>query len=165
VSPPDGVRCNPRVRFIADVHLGRLARYLRMAGFDVLYRNDFTDREIARIASETRRVVLTRDRGLLEHKRVTRFHWVRSVRPREQLREVLGRFGLADRARPFTRCLECNGRIVAVPKRKIEAELPPRTRTYYERFFRCAACRRVYWEGSHVERMARLLEEVRTGGS
>lgn len=147
-------------RFILDVHLGRLARYLRMLGFDTLYDNGWDDHEIVRIARDRRRIILTCDVGLLKHGDVTHGYWIRSRISREQLREVIARFDLARKIRPFQRCLVCNGVVKPVPREEVADQLSPRTLAYYDAFHRCESCGRVYWKGSHWERMQRIIEEV-----
>lgn len=143
-------------RFVIDANLGQLARYLRLLGFDVIYRNDFTDREVARIASVERRIVLTRDRALLQHKIITHGYFVRAVKPREQVREILARLDLRGALRPFTRCLRCNGELEDVEKEAVLHQLQPKTRKYYDRFRRCRTCGQAYWKGSHFDRMEKL---------
>lgn len=145
-------------RFVADVHLGRLTAYLRLAGFDTDYHPGRDDAEIVDIAEAADRTVLTRDVGLLMHRRVRRGYFVRETRPARQLVEVLRRYDLPARAAPFTRCLPCNALLRAASLREVEPLLPPRTRELYRRFWRCDNCGRVYWEGSHHARMQTLLE-------
>ncbi|MEN8133314.1 MAG: Mut7-C RNAse domain-containing protein, partial [Pseudomonadota bacterium] len=146
--------------FILDTNLGRLARYLRLLGFDCLYRNDYTDREVASIASEEQRTVLTRDRALLQHRTITHGYFVREVRPRQQVKEVLSRFDLDRLVDPFSRCIRCNGTLQAVDKQAIEDQLEPKTRKYYDRFRICTLCGQIYWQGSHHERARRLVETL-----
>jgi uncharacterized protein with PIN domain len=148
--------------FVVDVNLGKLARWLRMLGLDVLYRNDFTDTQIADISVTTRRIILTRDRRLLYPKRITHGYWLRATDPDEQVREVLARFDLYRQVRPFHRCLNCNGLIEAVSKSEIAAQLQPLTKKYYDEFHRCSDCRKVYWRGSHYEHMQRKLSDLLT---
>lgn len=145
-------------RFVADVHLGRLAGYLRLAGFDVEYRNDYSDHELVAVSAREDRVVLTRDVGVLKHSAVRRGYFVRETQPARQLVEVLRRFDLASRAAPFTRCIRCNALLAAVPKSEVERRLPPRTREDYDEFSRCPACGGVYWRGSHYSRMRAFLD-------
>ncbi len=153
-------------RFVLDVHLGRLARYLRLAGFDCLYRNDYDDAELARISADEHRILLTRDRLLLQRRIITHGYFVRSDQPVEQLQEVFDRFQLHGRARPFTRCARCNGELADVPKAAVEHRLKPLTRRYYQHFRICTSCERVYWRGSHVERIEALHSRTlqRVGG-
>ena len=161
ISPLIRLREKPlrESRFIIDANLGRLARYLRLLGFDTLYRNNYPDQEIARIAQQDRRIVLTRDRALLQHKSITHGYFVRSDKPREQVKEILARLDLYDHVHPFTRCLRCNGEMEDVEKHAVDHQLQPRTRQYYHRFRRCTACGQAYWKGSHFEKMERLCEE------
>lgn len=151
---------NPR--FVVDSNLGGLARYLRLLGMDALYQNDFSDDEVARISQAQRRIVLTRDRRLLHRKIIVHGYFVRAVRPRDQTREVLTRLDLHASVHPFTRCTHCNGVLQAVDKSNVEHLLEPRTRRFYNHFLRCQHCQRLYWEGSHHERAARLVTELTT---
>jgi uncharacterized protein with PIN domain len=146
--------------FVLDVNLGKLARRLRMLGFDSLYRNDYTDAEVADISIATRRIILTRDRRLLFPKRITHGYWLRATDPELQAREVLTRFHLHGQIRPFHRCLDCNGRIEPVAKAEIAARLQPLTRKYYHEFHRCCDCGKIYWRGSHYAHMLRTLETL-----
>lgn len=148
-------------RFVVDGHLGRLAAYLRMLGFDTWYRNDAGDDELAAIAAADRRILLTRDRGLLRRSVVRRGAFVRSDRPVEQLVEVARRYGLVDRWQPFGRCLRCNTLLVAAGREEVLDRLQPLTRIYYDDFRRCPGCDAVYWKGSHHARMERLVDRVR----
>ncbi len=147
-------------RFVLDGHLGRLAAYLRMVGFDARWRNECGDEELARVAAEERRILLTRDRGLLKRRAVTHGYWLREVDPKRQLAEVLRRFDLARRVAPFRRCLCCNELLEPIRKELVADRLPPRVRERQVEFVRCGACERIYWKGSHHRRMERLIAEV-----
>jgi len=144
-------------RFVLDGHLGRLAAYLRMLGFDTLYRNDFDDPELAQISAGQKRILLTRDRGLLKRSMVTRGYCLRTREPRRQLLDVMRRFDLSGQVRPFTRCMACNGLLKVVNKTEIEDQLQPLTRMYYREFSRCDQCGQIYWKGSHHARMQAVL--------
>ncbi len=146
-----------RPRFVLDVHLGRLAAYLRLFGFDTLYSNQASDQELARISSEQDRILLTRDRGLLKRGEVTRGSYIRETSPRRQLEEVLRRFDLGGDAAPFTRCLACNGVLVPVAKAEVAGRVPPGVLARHEEFLECPDCRRVYWKGSHYTRLKEFL--------
>ncbi len=158
------LRLNPapvRVHFIADSHLGKLARHLRLLGFNVLYQTVFPDKLIVRLAVRQRRIILTRDKGLLKHRCLRWGYWVRSFDPDRQVREVIKQYGLLRHLCPFCRCVECNGLIKAVAKARVLARLPPKTRMYYRRFYRCQKCRRIYWKGSHYRRMMLFIGRLR----
>jgi hypothetical protein len=142
------------VGFVLDVHLGKLARRLRLLGFDCLYRNDFADSEILRISLDDERIILTRDLGILKHRQVCNGYLIRSGKIEVQVREVLARYWLFDQIKPWRRCLSCNGLLGRVDKASILHQLEPKTRLYYEDFHQCAACGRLYWQGSHFEKMA-----------
>jgi uncharacterized protein with PIN domain len=145
-------------RFAADVHLGRLAGFLRLAGFDTLYRNDWDDRDLADIARTERRAILTRDRGLLMRASVMHGHLIRHRTPRAQLKEVLERFDLCGSLRPFSRCSLCNSPVEAVAKEEVVERLPARTAQRHDEFWRCTGCGQVYWQGAHF----RALQDVFT---
>lgn len=163
-SPGPAVLLRPPLprepKFVVDINLGKLARWLRLLGFDTDYRNDLTDAEIASIAACECRVVLTRDRRLLHQKIITHGYYVRSDKPEEQISEILDRFRLDGQQEPFRRCLECNGRIRPVDKEIVLDELPPKTRIHYDHFFRCDRCDRVYWKGPHYERLRGMLTQA-----
>jgi uncharacterized protein with PIN domain len=149
------------LRFILDVHLGRLAAYLRMAGFDALYQNLASDAELARIALGERRVLLTRDRYLLMRREVDRGYWIRSTEPKLQFVEVLSRFDLVNSMRPFTRCMRCNSLLEWADRELLRSRLPASVMAK-ENLYVCPGCGRVYWEGSHHTRMKELLAWARS---
>jgi hypothetical protein len=149
-----------RVRFVADAHLGGLARLLRMAGFDTIYRNTLHDAEIEAIALDEGRAVLTRDRELLKRRGIEYGCYVRALKAEAQLREVVERFGLAERMRPFTLCLSCNAPLRPVAKADVLDRLPPRVAAVQDEFSTCDCCHGVFWKGSHWQRMAGVLDSV-----
>ena len=140
-------------RFLADAHLGRLAGYLRMLGFDTLTGNDRSDGELARQAADEHRVLLTRDRALLMHRAVTHGCFVRDLKPSRQLAAVVERLDLCRGIRPFTRCIRCNAPLEPVQRGAVLEEVPPGVRAGRREFLRCRGCSRVYWKGSHYARM------------
>ena len=163
ISPIAKVRSEPlqTVQFVADVHLGRLARYLRLLGFDTLYEHDLDDPELVRISTADHRVLLTRDVGLLKHGSITHGYYVRATDPKEQVTEVVRRFRLARQLTPFTRCMTCNGTLVHVAKEKITHRLPPRTRLHIDDFRVCSSCDKVYWQGAHDRELRRIVAAAR----
>lgn len=162
IGPVTRLRALPlrQMRFVLDVHLGKLSRWLRLLGFDALYRNDYDDTAIVRLSLAESRIILTRDRGLLKHTAVTRGYWVRTTAPRQQLAEIVSVFDLRRGMRPFTRCLLCNGKLLQVAKDAIIEHLPPRVRAHGEGFAQCQVCAKVYWAGTHYERLRRLVDEL-----
>lgn len=150
----------PAMRFVADAHLGRLARLLRMAGFDTLYDNYFDDDEIEAIAVRDGRIVLTRDRELLKRRGVAHGCYVHALKAPRQLREIFERLDLAGSVRPFTLCLYCNAPLHAVDKARVADRLPPSVRALQTEFSSCDVCCRIYWKGSHWGRMRTLLEQT-----
>jgi uncharacterized protein with PIN domain len=156
------VRADPLrdLKFVLDVHLGRLAAYLRMLGFDTAYRNCASDPELVRTSADQQRILLTRDRGLLKHSAVTRGYWLRETDSRLQTAEVVGRFDLARGFRPFTRCMACNEMLRVASREEVSGRILPAVAERYTEFRDCPACRRVYWQGSHYLRMQHWIEQL-----
>ena len=150
------------MRFIADVNLGKLARHLRLLGFDTLADGQWHDPELVEIAVTESRMLLTKDRLLLKRAAVIHGYLVRAAEPTEQLVEVARRFDLSDDMQPFTRCMECNGVVRSVAKASIDHLLEPLTRRYFDEFRQCPDCERVYWKGSHHRRLETIVETVIT---
>lgn len=145
-------------KFICDVHLGKLARNLRMLGIDVYYKNDLSDEEIVRISLSEKRAILTRDVGLLKRSEVTHGYFVRNDNPEKQIAEVLGRFHLHKFIKPFTLCLECGTRLVKIAKDDIIDILPEKVSKQQNKFFYCVNCKKIYWAGSHFNNMNLFIE-------
>jgi len=147
-------------RFVLDVHLGKLARYMRLLGFDTLYRNDYSDERIVRLSVNEHRIILTRDRGILKHSAVTHGYWLRQTAPQEQLKEVVCVLDLKTRFSPFSRCMECNGALRRVDRRAVLDQVPSGVARDFKEFSLCDDCGRVYWRGSHYDRLALLVQEL-----
>jgi len=146
--------------FVADAHLGGLARFLRMLGFDTLHRNAFSDEEIRRLAESENRIVLTRDRELLKCREITHGAYVRALKAEAQLREVAARFELAARVRPFTLCLNCNLPLAPADAGEVATRVPEAVLQLHQRFVRCPGCDGVFWPGTHYERMQAALRSM-----
>jgi len=147
-------------RFIADEHLGRLARYLRLCGFDTVFADSIADSKIIDIAINENRIILSRDRELMSDKKVERGFRILSERPVIQLSEVINRYSLREYFRPFSRCTKCNGLLVMVNGDEIIDFLPQRTRDFYTHFMRCGTCGKIYWEGSHFNRLKKFINDL-----
>ena len=162
ITPVQRLRPKPlrNTRFIVDVNLGKLARGLRMLGFDTAYANHLSDGDIVDIAVHEKRIVLTRDRRLLFRKAITHGFWVRAVDVDTQLQEVLQRLDLYAQVNPLQRCLDCNGEIETVDKEQVWSRLEPLTKRYYREFYRCTGCDKIYWSGSHVEHMTGVIRHL-----
>jgi uncharacterized protein with PIN domain len=158
------VRLRPRplreTRFVLDTHLGRLARYLRLLGFDSLYRNDYDDADLARISVSERRILLTRDRGLLKRSQVTHGYCLRETDPRRQIAEVVRRFDLYRSIAAFQRCMRCNALLAPASQEAVREKVAPGILCWCDDFWVCEGCGRVYWKGSHYDRMRRLIDAV-----
>jgi hypothetical protein len=148
-------------RFVVDGHLGKLARDLRLLGFDVAYDSQAEDRQLLGIMEREDRALLTRDRRLLMHAVVKTGYCPRSQNPDEQTVEVIRRFNFLGSLAPFTRCLRCNAPLRKVSKAEIIESLEPLTKIYYKQFRRCTGCGQIYWAGSHFSKLQRRLEQIR----
>ncbi len=153
--PPRRPQPLPAAGFILDVHLGGLARRMRLVGIDTAYSNDRDDDALIELANAGRRALLTKDRGLLRRRKLALGAYVRGDRPDAQLADVLDRF--APPLAPWTRCLACNGPLSPVPKRLVTHALLPGTRRTYQEFSRCTRCGQVYWRGAHNHRLAAIV--------
>ena len=157
---PDALR---HTAFIADVHLRKLAHYLRMLGFDTLHENDYVDEQIVRIAASSGRIILTRDRMLLKNSAVTHGYWVRSSDPVKQAREIIRRFDLRRQVKLLTRCPTCNGEIVPVSKEDVLERIPPRTALWLDEYFICTDCGKLYWRGTHYPKIMQKIDAILAG--
>jgi len=162
IAPLARIRSRPlrKPRFVLDTHLGRLAFHLRMMGFDALYRNDYDDDTLAEISIREGRLLLSRDRRLLERQEIVRGYRVRETNPHRQLIEILRRLDLFRLTAPFTRCLRCNSVLQFVDKLAILHRLPARVMASYDDFRICPGCGKLYWQGTHVQRMKVFIEEA-----
>jgi uncharacterized protein with PIN domain len=148
-------------RFILDAHLGKLARYLRMLGFDSLYRNDYSDREIIETARDEKRIILTRDKLLLRSPRVDHGYYIRAVEKHAQLVEVVKKFDLYSQFRSFSRCMTCNTALSPTPRETIRlGRIDPAIHNCYEEFYFCPSCDKFFWRGSHFDRMEQYIREI-----
>jgi len=148
------------IKFILDVHLGKLSRLLRLLGFDTTYSNDLSDSEIVAISTKESRIILTRDIGILKRGSVTRGYWVRSTDPQCQIREIIRRFDLCGLANPFSICIVCNGKLESVSKEMIANRLQSKTLMYFDKFSQCKSCGKIYWEGSHFGKLRKFISQI-----
>jgi len=145
--------------FIADCHLGKLAKYLRFMGFDTLYFSQIDDNDLIKLANNEDRVILTRDRELYERKKADCV-LLKEVEIAKQLQEVLSIFDLKKNIGDVSRCIVCNRPLVVVEKEKILERLPPKVVKYFSHFELCEACNRLYWHGDHYKRMKAFLQKA-----
>ena len=151
------------LRFILDVHLGKLAKYMRMLGFDSLYQNDYTDNQIIMISKKTGRVILTRDKALLKSKAVSRGYLLKNTEINSQIKEVVDRFQLLSLAKPFSLCLSCNLPVKRVEKESLKETLPPLIYSQFTEFSKCPGCGKIFWKGSHYSAMKRFIQALEEG--
>ena len=144
-------------QFILDAHLGKLAKYLRMAGFDTLYDGNYEDNEIIDISVKTGRIILTRDKAMLRSKRVNHGYYIRNIQPIKQFKEVITKFDLISQFKILSRCLLCNLLLVKESKENAKTILSSDIILRFDNFFRCPECNRIYWKGSHYDRMNNFI--------
>lgn len=156
VRPPPAAE----LRFVLDGHLSKLAGYLRLLGFDSHCARDASDRDLVRSSLKEERILLTRDVGLLKHGALIHGAFVRATAPREQLREVVTRYEMHSRIRPFTRCMRCNGTLVPVNRADVVGQVPSGTDHRVRSFRKCRACGRIYWRGAHYARLTRIIDDA-----
>ena len=149
-----------RISFLVDVNAGKLAQYLRMLGFDTIYGNDLRDSRLAEMAQAQERILLTRDVSLLKRKIITHGYLLRENSPRKQLVEIVRLYDLGNRIKPLTRCISCNGILVPVDKGDIMDRLEPLTKKYYNSFRICEACGKIYWPGTHHEKIHVFIDKI-----
>jgi uncharacterized protein with PIN domain len=162
ITPAIKLRAKPlrKTKFIIDVNLGKLASMLRMLGFDTAYQNNATNAEIITTSINEKRIILTRDQDLLKNKTVTHGYWVRATDPKQQIQEIIHRFDLRSQFKPFKRCMVCNGIIKHVDKNDIKNQVPEKTKRYFEQFYRCSNCGKIYWKGSHYKKMEKVINDL-----
>lgn len=148
--------------FVADVHLGALARIMRLLGFDVLYNNNYTEADIIQIATTRKRIVLTRSTHLLKHKRIEWGCLIRSENSEVQTMQVIKRFNLLPVTNAFSRCMVCNGLLTVVDKQAVVDLLPPKTKQFFDEYWQCRHCKRIYWKGSHYNHMLQLIDKIQS---
>jgi uncharacterized protein with PIN domain len=150
-----------KIKFITDVNVGKLARLMRLIGFDTTYNRAWDDTEIAEQSLATGRIVLSRDKNCLKRTKIIYGKWIRNNSPKEQLRTVIEEYGLWPAIKPFTRCILCNVPLRSVQKETIITYLQPLTKKYYNKFSQCPNCLQIYWEGTHYEEMKKFLENIK----
>jgi len=148
-------------RFIVDVNLGKLASKLRLLGFDTLFSNSYKDHEIVSTALSEKRIILTRDRGILKQNVVTHGYWLRNDNPKKQLQEVVQRLQLQNSFKPFSRCSHCNSQLMKIEKSSLSGKIPDDTLSYYDQFWECSGCGRIYWQGSHFKHILKWIDKLK----
>jgi len=149
------------IKFILDVHLGKLARYLRLLGFDSLYDNGYKDDEIAELSNKDNRIILTRDKGLLQRKNVKRGYWIRSLKIENQIKEVVKRFDLYNKIKPFKRCMICNGNIKEIKKDMLQYKIDKYIFNNYNCFYICLSCNKIFWKGNHYPNLEKIINNIK----
>ncbi|WP_334100033.1 Mut7-C RNAse domain-containing protein [Thermotoga petrophila] len=144
-------------RFVLDIHLGKLARLLRMLGFEAVFGEE-SDEKLCWMAVKKKAILLSRDTGLLKREELVFGYYVRNTDPKEQLVEVVERYDLKKWMKPFTRCIECGVELEEVPKEAVKNRVPPKVYGFFNEFARCPVCGRIYWKGSHYDHMVEFIK-------
>lgn len=162
ISNLQHLRAKPlrKPKFILDVHLGTLAKYMRMLGLDTLYQNNYNDEEIVNISLRDRRTIITHDRGILKRSAVTHGYWIRANKTENQLIEVINRFDLKKHIRELSRCLLCNSKLIKISKEKVLERLPKKVKEHQNEFYHCKYCNKIYWKGSHYNKMRGIIDKL-----
>jgi uncharacterized protein with PIN domain len=162
ITPLVHLRAKPlrNTKFVVDVNLGKLARKLRLLGFDTLYRNDLRDDEIVKYSVTDKRIILTRDKAILKYRSVTHGYWVRNTEPYSQIKEVIDHLQLVNQLKPFTRCSCCNGVLQPIEKSAARAHVQVKTHQLFDVFMQCSDCKKVYWRGSHFDRSNQWIAKL-----
>lgn len=148
----DSVFYSPK-SFLADVHLGKLSKTLRLLGIDVQPAIDLSKQEIIQLSNSNKKMILTRNIQLLKNSKTLFGYWVRSTDPDTQVGEIFQRFKIISKVAPFSRCMECNGILQEVPLQKVRGKVPPKVQEWHDAFYKCTTCSRVYWQGSHYQKL------------
>ena len=146
-------------KFIADCHLGKLAKYLRIMGFDTLFFPHIEDDDLIIIANEENRIILTRDRELSQRKNAPVL-FLEPIDTKAQLITLVNHYKLKEHPAPFSRCIVCNSPLQAIEKEKIIDRIPEKVKKHFDYFEYCPACDRIYWQGDHYRHMIEFLEQV-----
>jgi uncharacterized protein with PIN domain len=162
ISDVQHLRAEPlrEPKFILDVHLGKLAKYMRMLGLDTLYENNYEDDEIVKISIIEKRTILTKDLGILKRNEVTHGYWVRDTNPDKQILEIIERFDLKNILKELSLCLECNTPLVMVEKEKVLSKIPIKARKFHNDFYECPSCKKIFWKGSHYIKMKKIINDI-----
>ncbi|WP_345980870.1 Mut7-C RNAse domain-containing protein [Sulfurimonas sp. HSL3-2] len=147
------------MKFIADCHLGKIAKYLRIFGFNTLYFQSIDDDDIIEIAQKEERFLLTSDKILFQRMKHHDALYLVHAGFEEQLKEIFHHYKLFDKTRPLSRCIKCNGELEKIEKLEIIEELKAKTRKYFDTFEKCKECGTVYWHGDHYKNMLKFVDE------
>lgn len=154
-------------KFIVDANVGKLAKWLRIAGFDTVFINGITDDDLVRIGLSEGRILLTKDTQILHRRVVTsgelKVILIRDDDVKGQLGQVLSTLGLVGEVRPFSRCLECNQPLLPRSKDDVQGLVPPYVFMTQSQYVQCPSCHRIYWRGTHWQRMSREISELVEG--
>lgn len=155
----DEIQISPS-RFMTDIHLGKLSKKMRLLGLDTLMADKSDDQEIISLSNAEQRMILTRDIGLLRNGKTMYGYWIRNTEPEKQAEELFERFELSDHINPFSRCMECNSTLQEVPLSEVKKQVPPKVQEWKSDFYRCSGCGKVYWKGSHYQKLKERVEKL-----
>lgn len=148
-------------KFIVDEHLGKLGKYLRMLGFDTFYKNNYRQGELVDLSLSEKRTILTKDKSVLKRTDVTHGYFVRHTDVDNQVKETIIRFDLQKDIKEFTRCMECNELLRLIEKETIIDQIPPKVAEWQDKFYRCSNCNKIYWQGTHHQKMNSFIQSIK----
>lgn len=151
------LRCT---KFIANVNLGEITKYMRLLGFDVYFDPAISAQEIIKISKNENRIILTKSRKLLKFKEVSHGIFIRPGKTEDQVRRIMDFLDIKNQVRPFSRCLLCNTRLEKIPKENIRDRIPPKVKELYDEYNHCTSCDRIYWKGSHQIKMQNVIDQI-----
>jgi hypothetical protein len=149
-----------RNKFIADINLGDIVKYMRVLGLDLYYDPLLSTREIIEISKRENRVILTKSRKLLKFKDVSHGIFIRPGTTTEQIRRIIDHLDIKDNIKPFSRCLRCNALLNIVLKEKILDRIPPKTKEFCDEYVQCQSCDKIYWKGTHFINMKKVVRQI-----
>jgi len=149
-----------KTKFIADIHLGDIVKYMRALGFDVCFDPSLSTRKIIEISKQKSRIILTKSRQLLKFKEVTHAIFIHPGTTAEQIKRILDYLDIKDSLKPFSRCLCCNSVLKSVSKESIEERIPPKTKEFCDQYTYCKFCDKIYWKGTHFIKMNKAIDHI-----
>ncbi len=149
-----------KTKFIADINLGDIVRYMRALGFDVYYDPSLSPSEIIEISKKENRIILTKSRKLLKFKEIAYGLFLRPGTTETQIKNIIDHLDIKDNIKPFSRCLRCNNMLKKVSKEKIADRIPPKTKAFCDEYSYCKSCDKIYWEGTHIIKMKDVIDEI-----
>jgi uncharacterized protein with PIN domain len=149
-----------KTKFIADIHLGKIVKYMRALGFDLSFDPSLSARKIIEISKKKSRIILTKSRQILKFKEVTHAIFIYPGTTAEQIKRILDYLDIKDSIKPFSRCLRCNSVVKRVSKEGVADRIPPKTKEFCDQYNHCKFCDKIYWKGTHFIKMSKAIDHI-----